>query len=640
MKKDKVITGQNKKALTVWRVILTAISAAVTCWIFWNSSLSADDSTEQSSPLTDSINDFLRSLNIPLVLDENAVRKAAHFTEYAVLGALLAVTVYMYVRQKPRKRIMTAAIALPIGAVVAVCDELIQTTSAGRSCEVRDMFIDFSGVLFSTLIVIGIISLREKENAKNKGRVPVSEIKENKMGVKPVLPLLIGMSLPAMFSMMIQALYNVVDSIFVAQYNPDALQAVSLAYPLQMILISVAVGTALGVNSLIARRLGAKNFKEADTAATTGLVLAVIDWAVFLVIGLVFARPFISLFTGDQTVIGYGTQYLTVVLCVSMGMMVATMGEKILQATGNMIFPMLTQLMGAVINIILDPLLIYGVGFFPELGVLGAAIATVFAQFCSMTFILLVLFLKKHEVKIRFKGFRMSKMMLKNIYSVGFPAIIMQSIGSVMVSGINLIISWAGLASEYAAAYINAFGIYFKLQSFVFMPVFGLNQGVSPIIGYNYGARNRKRMYTAFNLGLVIAAGIMGLGTLLFSLAPEWLLSLFESSAAADAAANARLAEVGVPMLRIVCLSFMLAACGIMFSTLFQAVGKGFYSMVMSICRQLVILLPVAFVLSKINMTVVWFAFPIAEIICLFVAIGFFIRLKRKELNFMEPSPA
>ena len=463
----------------------------------------------------------------------------------------------------------------------------------------------------------------------------MSEIRENKMGTKPMLPLVLTMSLPAMFSMMIQALYNVVDSIFVAQYHPDALQAVSLAYPLQMILISFGVGTAVGVNSLIARRLGAKNYKEANAAATTGLFLAVVNWVFFLLLGLFAARPFISLFTKDQTVIGYGATYLNIVLCVSFGMLVSTMGEKILQSTGNMIFPMLTQLLGAVINIILDPLLIFGVGFFPRMGVAGAAIATVIAQHCSMLFILLVLFLRKHEVKISFRGFRLQAMVLKNIYAVGFPAIIMQSIGSVMVSGINLIISIADITAAYAAAYINAFGIYFKLQSFVFMPVFGLNQGVSPIIGYNYGARNKKRMYSAFNLGVVIAAGIMALGTLLFHVAPEWLLSLFESDAAADMAANARLAEVGVPMLRIISLSFMFAACGIMFGTLFQAIGKGMYSMVMSVCRQLVVLLPVAFILSKVNMIVMWYAFPIAEVVCLLIAIGFFIRLRQKQFNQM-----
>ena len=463
----------------------------------------------------------------------------------------------------------------------------------------------------------------------------MSEIKENKMGVKPMLPLLLGMSLPAMFSMMIQALYNVVDSIFVAKYHPDALQAISLAFPMQMVMIAFGIGTAIGVNSLIARRLGARNFDEANNAATTGLVLAGCNWLLFLILGLTVSRPFIALFTENETVREYGGQYLSIVLCVSIGLMVSSMCEKILQATGNMIFPMLTQLLGAVINIIFDPLLIFGVGFFPRMGVMGAAIATVFGQLCSMTFVLIILFTKKHDVKISFKGFKMQKMTLKNIYTVGLPAIVMQSIGSVMVSGINFIISLADISAEYAAAYINAFGIYFKLQSFIFMPVFGLNQGVSPIIGYNYGARNRKRMYSAFNMGLIIAALIMLAGTLVFQLAPEWLLSLFESGDVADAAANAKLVEVGVPVLRAISLSFMLAAIGIMFSTLFQAVGKGFYSMVMSICRQLIVLLPLAFVMSKIDMVTMWYSFPIAEMVCLIIAVFFFIRLRRTLLNDM-----
>lgn len=459
----------------------------------------------------------------------------------------------------------------------------------------------------------------------------MSEITQNKMGVKPMFPLLMGMSLPAMFSMMIQALYNVVDSIFVARYSPDALQAVSLAYPLQMVTISFAVGTAVGVNSLIARRLGAKNYQDANTAATTGLVLAITNWLVFFTLGLTVSRPFISLFTSDADVIKEGSGYLSVVMCVSFGMMISCMGEKILQSTGNMIFPMLTQMLGAVVNIIFDPLLIFGIGFFPRLGVLGAAIATVFGQICSMIFILIVLFVRKHEVKIGFKGFRMQKIVLKNIYAVSFPAIIMQCIGSVMVSGINAIISMAQLTAEYAAAYINAFGIYFKLQSFVFMPVFGLSQGVSPIIGYNFGARNKKRMYQAFRMGGMIAALIMTAGTILFQLAPRWLLSLFESQE--NVTANALLAEVGVPMLRIISISFIMAAVGIMFSTLFQAVGKGFYSMLMSVLRQLAVLLPAAYILSKINMVAMWFAFPIAEVVCLLIGIIFFMILRKKEFS-------
>lgn len=456
----------------------------------------------------------------------------------------------------------------------------------------------------------------------------MSELKENKMGTRPMFGLVMSMSLPAMFSMIIQALYNVVDSIFVARYSSKALSAVSLAYPLQMVMISFCVGTAIGVNSLIARRLGAKNLTEANAAATHGLFLAMCNSVLFLIIGLLFSRGFVSLFTQDQTIIDYGTEYLTIVTSISIGAMLSVMGEKILQSTGNMIFPMMTQTLGAVINIIFDPLLIFGIGPFPEMGVVGAAVATVFGQFCSMAFVLIVLFTRKHAVKITLRGFRPSWMIIKNIYVVGLPAIIMQSVGSVMVGGINAIIAMAGTAVDVAEAYINSFGVYFKLQSFIFMPVFGLNQGVSPIIGFNFGARNKKRLYSAFRIGLLMAATIMLAGTLLFQLAPGWLLSLFD--------ADKLMLEVGVPTLRTISLSFMFAAAGIMFATVFQAVGKGSYSLIMSVSRQLLVLLPVAFVLSKINMPAMWYAFPIAEVVCLIIASLLFVRLKRTQLDWEE----
>lgn len=449
-----------------------------------------------------------------------------------------------------------------------------------------------------------------------------------------MFPLIMGMSLPAMFSMLIQALYNVVDSIFVARFSPKALSAVSLAFPLQLVMVAFAVGTAIGVNSLIARRLGAKNYTDANLAATHGVVLAVFSWLLFVVIGLAFSGGFIALFTADEEILLYGRQYLSIVLCVSFGMMMSTMCEKILQSTGNMIIPMLTQLLGAVINIIFDPLLIFGLWIFPRMGVVGAAVATVFGQICSMIFILIILITKKHEVKISFKGFKLNKNIIKDIYAVGFPAIIMQSIGSVMVSGINAIISMSGVPVELAETNINAFGAYFKLQSFIFMPVFGLNQGVSPIIGYNYGAGNKKRMFSALRWGILIAVIIMAAGLLLFQLAPGWLLSLFDADAAP--VENLSLMEVGIPVLRIISISFIFAAVGIMFSSLFQAIGYGFYSMIMSFSRQLVVLLPAAFLLSKIDLSVMWYAFPLAEIGSLLVAGIFFSVLQKKEFSNMN----
>ncbi|MBR2715867.1 MAG: MATE family efflux transporter [Ruminococcus sp.] len=450
----------------------------------------------------------------------------------------------------------------------------------------------------------------------------------NKMGTKAMFPLVMSMSLPAMFSMLIQALYNIVDSIFVSQIGPQALNAVSLAYPLQMVMISFAVGTAVGVNSLIARRLGARRFDEASDAATHGIVIAIATWLLFVLIGIFASKPFIALFTDNETILTYATQYLQIVLIVSVGAIVSVMGEKTLQATGNMIIPMITQILGAVVNIILDPMLIHGIWIFPRLEVKGAAIATIIGQLCSMIFILLILFLKKHEVKISLRKFKLKLTVIKNIYIVGFPAIIMQCIGSVMVSGINAIISAFGATTAIKEAYINVFGIYFKLQSFVFMPVFGLSQGTSPIIGYNYGARNKKRMYSALKLCLSVAGIIMLLGFLLFQFGSPFLLSLFE--------ADELTVKLGVPAFRIISLCFVPAAIGISFSTLFQAVGKGVRSMLMSIMRQLVVLLPSAYFLAQNSLEVLWYAFPIAEGIALVAAILFFINLVKNDFKKLD----
>lgn len=443
-----------------------------------------------------------------------------------------------------------------------------------------------------------------------------------------MFPLLMSMSLPAMFSMLIQALYNVVDSIFVSQIGSAALNAVSLAYPLQMIMMSFGIGTAVGVNSLIARRLGAKQYKEASDAATHGMMLAVVNWLIFVLVGLLFSKPFIALFTDNPTILLYGTQYLNVVLIASVGCMISIMGEKILQATGNMIVPMIAQILGAVINIILDPLFIHGYWFFPKLEVLGAAIATVFAQICSMIFIIIILIVKSHDVKISFKKFRLKLSVIKNIYIVGFPAIIMQCIGSVMVSGVNAIISAFASTVAVKEAYINVFGIYFKLQSFVFMPVFGLSQGASPIIGYNFGAKDKKRMYQALKISMSVATVIMTLGFVLFQTSSAFLLSLFD--------ADKLTVQLGVPAFKIISLCFVPAAVGITFSTMFQAVGKGVKSMLMSILRQLVVLLPVAYVLSQFSLSVLWYAFPVAEVVCLIVGIMFFVNLVKKDFKKLD----
>lgn len=447
----------------------------------------------------------------------------------------------------------------------------------------------------------------------------VESRKENKMGTMPMTRLILSMSVPAIFSMTIQAMYNVVDSIFIGQYSQNGLTATSFAYPLQMLLIAVAVGTAVGVNSLVSRKLGERNFAQADAAATHGLLLCVFSYLVFLILGLFAVRPFMNAYTQNQEIIEYGVQYLTVVLCFSFFAIVQVMAEKTLQATGDMIFPMLFQLVGAVVNIIFDPLLIFGVGFFPQLGVLGAAIATVFGQFCGMVFALIIMFVKKHEVKISFKNFKFSISTVKNIYAVGFPSIVMQSIGSIMIIGLNAILS----VSEAA---VTVLGIYYKLQSFVFMPCFGLNQGVMPIIGYNYGARNKKRLYSALKRGIIIAVIIMAAGTIVMWTIPEALISMFGGTE--------QLMNIGVPAFRTISLCFIPAAVGILFTTLFQAVGKGIRSLLMSFCRQLVLILPIAYLLSNLfGLTYVWYAFPIAEVFSLLLAVVFFVNLVKGDFK-------
>ncbi len=448
----------------------------------------------------------------------------------------------------------------------------------------------------------------------------VKEVRtENKMGTMPMTKLILSMSLPAIFSMTIQALYNIVDSIYIGQYDLDGLTALSLAYPLQLLLVAITVGTAVGVNSLISRKLGEKDFAQANSAATHGLITCVFSFAIFLVLGLFITRPFMEAYSSDEKIVEYGVQYLTVVLCFSIFSIVQVMIEKTLQATGNMIFPMICQLIGAVVNIICDPILIFGAGFIPQMGVLGAAIATVFGQFCGMLFGVIVLFCKKHDVKISFKNFKIDMSSIKNIYAVGFPSIIMQSIGSIMIIGLNAILATS-------AASVTVLGIYYKLQSFVFMPCFGLNQGVMPIIGYNYGARNKKRLYSALKRGIIIAVSIMAIGTVLMWTIPEVLLSMFGGTA--------EIMEIGVSALRIISLCFIPAAAGILLTTLFQAVGKGIRSLIMSFCRQLVVLLPAAFILTRIFvLSAVWYAFPIAEFFALLIAIGFLLNLVKGDFK-------
>ena len=451
-------------------------------------------------------------------------------------------------------------------------------------------------------------------------------VKENKMGTRPMFPLIVSMALPTMFSMLVQALYNVVDSYFVAQVSEDSLTAVSLVFPIQTLLIAFAVGTGVGINSLVARRLGEKRQEEADNAATHGLLLGVCNWILFALVGLFGSQPFFAAFTSDAALIKMGVDYMSIVCIFSFGVFVEINIEKMLQATGNMIYPMIFQLIGAVVNIILDPVFIFGYLGMPAMGVAGAAIATVIGQILSMITALIVLFTQEHDVKVQLRGFRFHWQTVKNIYVVGAPSIVMQAIGSVMTMGMNAILITFG---NTAVAF---FGVYFKLQSFVFMPVFGLTQGVMPIMGYNFGARNKHRLLSALRICCIIAIVIMAAGLVVFQLFPAQLLSIFNASS--------NMLAVGVPALRTISLCFIPAALGIAFSTLFQAVGSGISSLIVSLLRQLILLLPCAYFLSQISLDAVWYSFPLAEVFSFVASMLMAYRIYRLQIRNMPDNPS
>ena len=439
----------------------------------------------------------------------------------------------------------------------------------------------------------------------------MSQNRSQRLGQMPMGQLVLKVSLPIMFSMLIQALYNVVDSIFVAQFHPRALTAVSLAAPIQNLMIALSVGTGVGINSLISRRLGESRRQEALNTAHNGMFLALLSWAVFLLFGLFFARPFFNAYTTDAQVLQMGGDYLQIVTIFSLGMFLSIGVEKVIQGTGNNLYNMITMITGAVTNIILDPLLIFGVGPFPRLGVAGAAIATVIAQTVGFFMGLFLNQTRNRELRMNFKGFRPSLQVIKQIYVVGVPSIVMQSIGSVMTVLMNLILIAFGNAA------VSVLGVYFKLQSFIFMPVFGLTNGIVAIIGYNFGAKNRKRVYQAIRVALIYSILIMLVGMLLFIFLPEQMLSLFASSDASALEQTAEMNRIGVPALQIISLSFLGAAVGIILSTVFQAIGNGLLSLLISMCRQLVVLLPAAYFLAPYGVNAVWWSFPIAEAVAL-----------------------
>ena len=443
-------------------------------------------------------------------------------------------------------------------------------------------------------------------------------VQENKMGTMPIGKLVFNMSLPMMVSMLVQALYNIVDSIFVAKLSENALTAVSLAYPLQTLLIAVGTGTGVGMNALLSKSLGEKDFKKANKTATNAAFIYALSYIVFLILGFTIVKPFYRSQVGnaDAEIMTMGVDYLSTVMIFSFGIFTQVFFERLLTSTGRTIFSMTSQLSGALTNIILDPILIFGMFGAPKMGVTGAAAATVIGQcvagivagICNHKF--------NHEVKFEFKGFRPDLKIIGTIYAVGIPTIIMQSIGSVMTYCMNRILI------EFSSTATAVFGVYFKLQSFFFMPVFGLNNGITPIIAYNYGARQRKRMVKTIKLSFIVAFCLTFIGFILFESIPHVLLGMF--SASDD------LLKIGVPALRTIGIHYLIAWFCIIAGTVFQALGKAVFSMLVSIMRQLVVLIPAAYLLAKFGgLHMVWWSFPIAEIMSFIVSVTFLVRIWR-----------
>lgn len=449
----------------------------------------------------------------------------------------------------------------------------------------------------------------------------VTALAENKMGIMPIPKLLISMSLPMMISMLVQALYNIVDSMFVAKLSEDALTAVSLAFPAQTLMISVATGTGVGINALLSRNLGEKNFDSANSAAKNGLFLGIMSCIFFALLGVFFSHGFFALQTDNETIVNYGTQYLQIIMILSVGIFMQITFERLMQSTGKTIYNMITQGTGAIINIVLDPIFIFGLCGFPRLEVAGAALATVIGQLVAVCLAFYFNHTKNKEINVNMHGFRPDKHTIATIYKVGIPSIIMQSIGSVMTFSFNKIL----LSFSSTAAAV--FGVYFKLQSFVFMPIFGMNNGMIPIIAYNYGARKRTRITKTIKLSVFIAMSIMTIGTILFETVPEFLLRTLFS-------ASDQMLEIGVPALKIIAIHFIIAGYSIIISSTFQALGNGVYSLIISVARQLVVLLPVAYIFSKLGgLQFVWWSFPIAEVVSVALCTVLFMRIYQKTLR-------
>ncbi|MDO4536001.1 MAG: MATE family efflux transporter [Clostridium perfringens] len=445
-------------------------------------------------------------------------------------------------------------------------------------------------------------------------------IKENKMGTMTVNKLLISMSLPMIISMLVQALYNVVDSMFVAQISENALTAVSLAFPLQSLMIAVGVGTGVGVNAVLSKSLGQRDFENANKAASNGIILSFLSYIAFALIGVFFTGLFFRSQTSNAEIMNHGSQYIYICTICSIGLFGQVIFERLLQSTGKTFYTMITQGTGAIINIILDPILIFGLFGAPRMGVAGAAVATVTGQIIAMFLALYFNLKKNHEIKLNKKTFKPDFKIIKRIYAVGIPSIVMQSIGSVMTFGLNKIL--IGFTPTATAV----FGVYFKLQSFVFMPVFGLNNGMVPIVAYNYGAKNEERVTKTIKLSTLYAIGIMLVGFLVFQAFPKQLLYLFNASE--------DMLRIGVPALRIISINFIFAGFCVIASSVFQALENGMLSLVISVVRQLVAILPLAFIFGQaFGVNAVWFAFPVSEIISVILSTIFMRKVYNKTIK-------
>ncbi|MFQ9614117.1 MAG: MATE family efflux transporter [Clostridium butyricum] len=430
---------------------------------------------------------------------------------------------------------------------------------------------------------------------------------KNIMESKPILSLLLTMSVPPIISMLIQSMYNIVDSIFVAQIGEKALTAVSLIFPLQNMVSAVAIGFGVGLNSCIAINLGAKNNEKINRAVSNGIILTLIHGIIFILVGMFLTKPFLRMFTNDPEIFKWGYEYGVIVMCCSIGILYQLVLEKMYQAIGSMIIPMVLQIVGCIINIVLDPIFIFGGFGIPAMGVVGAAIATVIGQMSAFIIYVIIFRKNNHGIIVSFKGFKFDKEIVKSLYSVGLPSSIMMALPSVLVSVLNGILV---TLSQSAVAFL---GIYFKLQTFVYMPANGLLQGMRPIIGYNYGSKEKERMLKTIKTSIAVVIMIMILGSCISIFFPSYILKMFN--------AESELMALGIPALKIISTGFIFSAIPIVFSGVFEGIGDGMRSLTITLLRQLVIIIPAAIILAKVfGINGVWISFPLSEFVAMIIS--------------------